>query len=160
MPRLPGVQKLPKKVWKNSLTPLQHFLRLFLMKLKYILTLSILLFSGAVLAAQGTQSETELDHWEDLRNLLQEDEDILLLDVRSLPEYEQGHIPGATLLPHVNIPGNPPQVPKDTRIIVYCRSGNRSAQALRMLTEQGFSNVSDFGGIYRWEGELNRGSAP
>lgn len=130
------------------------------MNVKLILTISVLVCAVTVLAAQGAQGETELNSWQDLKNLLESNDEVLLLDVRTLPEYEQGHIPGAKLLPHVDIPKNPPEVPKDTRIVVYCRSGNRSGQALRMLSEQGFSNVSDFGGMYRWEGELNRGSAP
>ncbi|WP_319561703.1 rhodanese-like domain-containing protein [Marispirochaeta sp.] len=80
----------------------------------------------------------------------------LLLDVRTPVEYKSGYIPTAENLPLQVIGNNPPAVEKDSLLIVYCRSGNRSAQAKRFLEKEGFTNVVDFGGINRWPFELNR----
>jgi rhodanese-related sulfurtransferase len=79
----------------------------------------------------------------------------LILDVRTPGEFESGHIPTAENLPVSTIAENPPEVPADRLIVVYCRSGNRSARAARILQEQGYSRVVDFGGIYRWQGRLD-----
>ncbi|MFW5710830.1 MAG: rhodanese-like domain-containing protein [Spirochaetota bacterium] len=51
----------------------------------------------------------------------------------------------------------PPDVPKQQLVIVYCRSGSRSNRAAGILESLGYTRVVDFGGIYRWEGELNTG---
>jgi phage shock protein E len=78
---------------------------------------------------------------------------LILLDVRTQQEWEDdGHIEGATLIPLDMLDQRAPQeLPKDAEIVVYCRSGNRSAQASEMLVEQGYTNVSDMGGIIDWE---------
>jgi rhodanese-related sulfurtransferase len=49
-----------------------------------------------------------------------------------------------------------PDAGKDDLIILYCRSGNRSGQAASILRKEGFTNISDFGGISRWKGALDR----
>ena len=76
----------------------------------------------------------------------------VVLDVRTRQEYEAGHIAGAVLLPRETIGENPPeQLPdKDAEILVYCRTGNRSAKAANKLAALGYANVSDFGGIADW----------
>ena len=78
----------------------------------------------------------------------------IVVDVRTSGEYQGGHIPTAVNIPVQVIANKPPEVPKDRVVIVYCRSGNRSAAAAEILRENGYSRVVDFGGIYRWNGEL------
>jgi rhodanese-related sulfurtransferase len=103
----------------------------------------------------------EIADWMQLQNLLEEyPEQILLLDVRTPAEYEAGHIPGAELLPHSEILASGLELDRDTPIVLYCRSGNRSGQAYRELVRQGFTNLVDFGGIFRWGGEIRTGSEP
>lgn len=80
----------------------------------------------------------------------------LLLDVRTPAEYKSGYIPTADNLPLQVIENQLPAVPKDSLLILYCRSGNRSAQAKRILEKAGYTKVVDFGGINRWPFELNR----
>jgi phage shock protein E len=81
------------------------------------------------------------------------DNGLILLDVRTQQEWEDdGHIAGATLIPLDTLQQRAPdELPKDAEIVVYCRSGNRSAQASQMLVEMGYTNVSDMGGIIDWE---------
>ena len=78
---------------------------------------------------------------------MMQDDTVLVLDVRTAEEYEQGHIPRAILLPMDRIEkiGDVAQI-NDT-ILVYCRSGNRSAQAAQYLVDAGYTQVYDFGGI-------------
>jgi rhodanese-related sulfurtransferase len=76
----------------------------------------------------------------------------IILDVRTQAEYEQGHIQEAMLLPVDSIlDGDLESLPdKNQTILVYCRSGNRSATASKALVEAGYMNVYDFGGISDW----------
>jgi rhodanese-related sulfurtransferase len=83
-------------------------------------------------------------------------EDFILVDVRAQAEFDEGHIEGALLLPVDQIETlSVEQLPnKDAVILVYCRSGSRSAQASKILVELGYINVYDFGGIIDWPGEI------
>lgn len=77
--------------------------------------------------------------------------DVILLDVRTQEEYDGGHIPGAVCFPNEDIqPDLPLPFEKDAEILVYCRSGRRSAEAADKLASMGFTNVADFGGIQNW----------
>lgn len=76
---------------------------------------------------------------------------LILLDVRTQEEYDQGHIPGAVCLPNEMITTDMPfPFGQDAEILLYCRSGRRSAEAAKKLRDMGFSNVSDLGGIIDW----------
>lgn len=79
-----------------------------------------------------------------------------LVDVRTQEEFDDGHIEGALLLPNDQLETlAAEQLPdKDAVILVYCRSGNRSAAASELLVELGYTNVYDFGGIMDWPGEI------
>lgn len=76
----------------------------------------------------------------------------VLIDVRTPEEYASGHISGAISIAVEELSTRLAEVPGDQPIIVYCRSGNRSAAAARILTEAGFSPVYDLGGIQTWVG--------
>lgn len=72
----------------------------------------------------------------------------LLLDVRTAEEFNARHAKDATLWPVQDIQaGKLPEVAKDKKIYVYCRSGNRSSQAKALLEQAGFTNVVDLGGL-------------
>jgi phage shock protein E len=86
----------------------------------------------------------------------EKDPNTYLVDVRTPGEFESGAIPGAINIPYTEIGAAPPTDDRSARIIVYCRSGNRSGAAKSTLVQLGYTNVNDFGGIYRWEGELAR----
>jgi phage shock protein E len=79
-----------------------------------------------------------------------------LVDVRTPGEVDSGAIPGAVNIPHTEIGSAPPTDDRSARIIVYCRSGSRSGAAKFVLEQLGYTNVNDFGGVYRWTGELVR----
>jgi rhodanese-related sulfurtransferase len=78
-------------------------------------------------------------------------DDVFILDVREDYEYNDGHIPGATLVPLGQIPKRLDEVPRDKTVIAVCRSGNRSGQATDFLRQQGFENVHNMeGGMKAW----------
>ena len=85
-------------------------------------------------------------------NQIRDRADVLLIDVREQTEYNEGHIPGITLIPMGEIPGRLAEIPKDKTVVVTCRSGNRSSQVASYLQQQGFTNIHDLqGGIVAWQ---------
>lgn len=80
-------------------------------------------------------------------------QEVIILDVREQAEYDSGHIPGAVLLPVGTIDETTAAeaIPeKDSTVLVYCRSGNRSKTASSTLAELGYTNIYEFGGINTW----------
>jgi len=77
-----------------------------------------------------------------------------MLDVREPDEWQDFHIPGATLIPLGDLPGRLSEVPTDREIVVVCRSGNRSQEGRDILLEAGFTNVSSMaGGMNKWRSQ-------
>jgi rhodanese-related sulfurtransferase len=83
-----------------------------------------------------------------------------LVDVRTPGEYGDGHIPGAINIELSALADNPPTPEKGALIIVYCRSGSRSARAAQTLKDLGYTGVLDWGGIIRWPYETVSGPDP
>ncbi|MGE4453640.1 MAG: rhodanese-like domain-containing protein [Sphaerochaeta sp.] len=85
-------------------------------------------------------------------SMMQERDDLLVIDVRTPQEFAEGHIQGAINVPLQTIQdGDVSALPsKDQTLLVYCRSGNRSATASKALDTMGYSAVYDFGGILSW----------
>jgi rubrerythrin len=78
-----------------------------------------------------------------------------LLDVRQPKEYEQGHMPGAKLIPIGDLERRLAELDRDTPIIVYCATGGRSRIAAQMLAGKGFGKVYNLsGGIKAWKREV------
>ena len=79
----------------------------------------------------------------------------VLLDVRTPQEYREGHIPGSVNIPLQSL-STADQIPagKDTLLFVYCYSGARSAQAVRLLAGMGYTNTKNIGGIAAYKGKV------
>ncbi len=84
---------------------------------------------------------------------MMDNEDVIVVDVRENYEYEDGHIENSILLPLGQVESSAETVlpNKDAKILVYCRSGNRSRQASMILASLGYTNIYEFGGIMTWE---------
>lgn len=97
---------------------------------------------------------------EEAVQLMETETDYQILDVRTLEEYAQGHIPGAICVPNETIGSEEiPELPDRSQLIlIYCRSGNRSKQAAGKLARLGYTNLAEFGGINSWTGETVSGS--
>ena len=81
--------------------------------------------------------------------------DAVLLDVRTVDEYRQGHIDGSLNIPLQNIHAVKNNIPDlDKSIYVHCLSGARSAQATSVLKSMGYTNVTDIGGINSYRGKV------
>lgn len=76
----------------------------------------------------------------------------MLLDVRTVKEYAEGHIKGAVLIPVQELEQRMAEVPKDKQVYVYCHSGVRSVRAANMLVKAGFTRIENVqGGIVAWK---------
>jgi len=84
------------------------------------------------------------------------DSRMLLLDVRTKEEFDAGHIAGSVLMPYDAIKATFAETDRNRPIVVYCRSGRRSEIAAETLAAMGFTDVSDFGAIDNWKGNLAR----
>lgn len=89
---------------------------------------------------------------EEAKQVIDTESDIVILDVRTEGEYMQGHIANSVLIPldvlSMKVESIIPN--KDTKILVYCRSGSRSRVASEILIKMKYKNVYDFGGVMNW----------
>ena len=125
--------------------------------------LIILLLAVMLLTACGQDKENDQGvvyvniTAEEAKQIIDTEEGYIILDVRTQEEYDQGHIPGAILIPDTEIKAKAEDVltDKEQMILVYCRSGRRSKLAAETLVELGYTNIKEFGGIIDWpyEGE-------
>lgn len=93
---------------------------------------------------------------EDAKKMMDESDDITLLDVRTKEEYAEGHIEGSILIPDYELADQAELTltDKSATILIYCRSGRRSAQAAQTLNDLGYTAVYDIGGIIDWPYEV------
>lgn len=119
--------------------------------------LMALVIGGLLMLGQSVSANQTMTTQE-LQNKLNTKENFVLLDVRTQEEYNAGYIAGAILLPYDEINAKATIVlpDKEKEIVLYCRSGRRSAIAKKSLLDLGYQKVVDFGGVKRWEGELVR----
>jgi len=119
--------------------------------------LMALVIGGLLMLGQSVSANQTMTTQE-LQNKLNAKENFVLLDVRTQEEYNAGYIAGAILLPYDEINAKATIVlpNKEKEIVLYCRSGRRSAIAKKSLLDLGYQKVVDFGGVKRWEGELVR----
>ena len=119
----------------------------------------ILLLTAAMLLAGCSAEEQKMSAGyqqitaEEAKKMIDELDDEIILDVREQNEYDEKHITDAVLLPVGMIDEDTAEavIPeKDTVVLVYCRSGNRSKTASAALAELGYTQVYEFGGIRDW----------
>ena len=123
-------------------------------RLIMVLTVFVLLLSGCAGVYGGSTLWRSVSQ-EEAMEMMEEETDYVILDVRTQEEYDAGHIPHAILVPYDTINGDVPELPDKRQLIfVYCRSGNRSKQAAQALADAGYEKVVEFGGINTWPGEI------
>ena len=93
---------------------------------------------------------------QEAKEIMDTQEGYIILDVREQDEFDQGHIPGAILIPYTKIDRKAEDMlpDLDQLILVYCRSGRRSKIAAEALVELGYTNIKEFGGILDWPYEI------
>ena len=117
-----------------------------------------LLLAMLMLSACGQEKENSREAVyvnitaQEAKKLMDSQEGYVILDTRTKEEYDQGHIPGAILIPYDEILAKAESILKDKNqlILVYCRSGRRSKLAAEDLVKLGYTNIREFGGIIDW----------
>ena len=128
--------------------------KMLLLVLAAVLAISAVCFAQSPANAEGYQKITPQQ-----AKARMAEPGVIVLDVRMQQEYDAGHIANAVLLPLPLIEADDAAVAKalpdkDAEILVYCRSGRRSAIAANALINMGYTNVLDFGGINDWPYEV------
>ena len=125
---------------------------------------SIGIFGGAdgpssiIVAEKGEKAMYEQILAEEAKKIMDSGEEHIILDTREQDEFDEGHIPGAILIPYTEIENKAIELihDKDKLILVYCRSGRRSKIAAEALSKLGYTNVKEFGGIIDWPYEVEK----
>ena len=127
------------------------------MKKLIILLLAVMLLTACGQDKENDQGAVYVNITaEEAKQIIDTEECYIILDVRTQEEYDQGHIPGAILIPDTEIKAKAENVltDKEQMILVYCRSGRRSKLAAETLVELGYTNIKEFGGIIDWPYEV------
>lgn len=126
----------------------------------YLLMISLLLiqfynFASSGIAADPVRTDISVQVANDMINNNTAYPDLLVLDVRTVEEFNTNHLHNATLIPLAELEGRLAELASynETEIIVYCRSGSRSLEASNILVDHGFTKVFNMlGGINAWIG--------
>ena len=132
-----------------------------------IRTVGIIVFMGAIMFFSCFAKDNEKKaarqftsiSMDEAAKLMETEKDFILVDVRRPDEYKAGHIPGAVLLTNETITEESASrvlKNKNQKILVYCRSGQRSRDAAGKLSAMGYTNVVNIGGIMSWKGEIEK----
>ena len=122
-----------------------------------LLCLTLLPLGAAPLSACQHEKTTEEPAYLNIsqveaKQLIDTESDYVILDVRTQEEFDEGHIPGAILIPDYEIKEKAETAlpDKNQLILVYCRSGRRSKLAAEQLEILGYTKIREFGGIIDW----------
>ena len=130
--------------------------RVFIIFAALLLLLTACSSGGQVMDGEDmVRSYTQISQ-DEAKQMMQQDDGHVIVDVRRPDEFAAGHIPGAICIPNETIGSDQPEELPDLAqvILVYCRSGNCSKQAAQKLFDMGYTNVYEFGGIIDWTGEV------
>ena len=124
-----------------------------------ILTLTVVAFTGCRSAGDNGREDTAIFEKitaDRAKEIIDQNKEAIILDVRTEEEFNEGHIEGAILIPVDEIKTHAEEflTDKSASILVYCRSGRRSALAASELKALGYLNIYDFGGILDWPYEI------
>ena len=110
------------------------------------------------ISEKGEKTMYEQISVEEAKKIMDSGEEYIILDTREQYEFDEGHIPGAILIPYTEIENKVKEIipDKDKLILVYCRSGRRSKLASESLAKLGYTNVKEFGGIIDWSYEIEK----
>jgi rhodanese-related sulfurtransferase len=115
------------------------------------LVLPIVLVLIVFLSACGNENGGYQDVSVNEAKQLIDENKVVVIDVRTQEEFQEGHIPNAKLLPLQEIEQRLEELDKDGTYLIVCRSGNRSAEASEILTNNGFANIYNMtGGMGSW----------
>ena len=118
-----------------------------------ILSFILSMLSGCGLGAANPEYDVTVQE----AQRLWETKEAILIDVRTPGEYQDGHIPGVANIPLDELEKRIGEIPKDKKVVLICRTGNRSAQGTKFLRSKGMSNVfNSTGGMSTWKGPVKK----
>ena len=114
--------------------------------------------TSIIVAEKGEKAMYEQITPKEAKKIMDSGEEHIILDTREQDEFDEGHIPGAIIIPYTEIENKAEEMlpDKDKLILVYCRSGRRSKIAAEVLSKLGYTNVKEFGGIIDWPYEVEK----
>ena len=114
--------------------------------------------TSIIIAEKGEKAMYEQITPQEAKKIMDSGEEHIVLDTREQDEFDEGHIPGAILIPYTEIENKAEEMltDKDKLILVYCRSGRRSKIAAESLAKLGYTNVKEFGGIIDWPYDVEK----
>ncbi len=108
--------------------------------------LAVVVFFASRASADGAVSPAEA------ASMIKDKKDLQLIDVRTPSEYADGHLAKAKLIPLQELENRLSEIDKSKPILLYCRSGHRSGNALKMLVAKGYTQAKHIeGGISAWQ---------
>ena len=127
-------------------------------KLLFILLTALLLTACAQEKDRNKETVYRNITAQEAKQIMDTQENYIILDVREQEEYDQGHIPGAILIPYTQIEAQAEEkLPDKYQLpLVYCRSGRRSKIAAEALAQLCYTNIKEFGGILDWPYEVEK----
>ena len=130
----------------------------FLILVATAATLSSLLLYGCSNNTSNDNINVKKISSEEAKSIIDSSNDEIIVDVREKNEYEEGHIKDSILIPLDTLENTIEDIIKDkeSQILVYCRSGRRSAEASKIIKSLGYTNIYDFGGIIDWKYEIEK----
>lgn len=138
-------KKLSRKNVKQKLNPALVWAGLSIISI--VLAGAFLFRTDNAATADNLPREISVSEASSLRN-----DGAFILDVREPDEWNESHIPGATLIPLGELASRVSEVPNDQEVVVVCRSGNRSAEGRDILLAAGFEQVTSMaGGVNQWK---------
>lgn len=118
---------------------------------------AVLILSGVLFAEEEKKTDTRIISVQDANELIEENKQnskLTILDVRTIKEYQAGHIPDSVNIDYKssNFKEQVDKLDKNKTYLTYCRSGKRSAAASELMNEIGFENIYMIeGGIVAWK---------
>ncbi len=137
---------------KRSKSAPSNRVSLFVVPVALVLVVAVVLLmqSGAPHTIVDTAAISAISPADYVSQYIQTNTEHFLIDVRTAEEYATGHIANSVNIALDSISARLNEIPRDQPIVLYCRSGNRSAQAAQILAEAGYTNIHDLGGIIDW----------
>lgn len=123
---------------------------------RYLFGIVIILIISVLAYTQLLSNENPIFEYGDVtveqaKQLIEENSRLVILDVRTVSEYDDGHIEGALNIPVQEIEGRLDELSKNDEILVYCRTGNRSFTAIEIMNADGFTKIYHMNrGITAW----------
>ena len=112
-------------------------------RLAFILIAAVILLTGCSIGGTGNSASYHQITQEEAKEMMTKNDGHVIVDVRRQDEYDEGHIPGAVLIPNESITDKQPEQLPDLNqvILIYCRSGRRSKEASQKLADIGYQHL-------------------